>query len=95
MCATCVAAVRRQERKKAAVDLMGGKCQVCGYAKCVGALDFHHVDPAAKSFSLSAGNRGWNAIKSELSKCVLLCCRCHREVELGVLKCPPVSTLLA
>lgn len=28
-----------------AIAYKGGKCQICGYDKCVGALEFHHLDP--------------------------------------------------
>lgn len=26
----------------------------------------------------------WNSILDEISKCVLLCCRCHRELHAGL-----------
>jgi hypothetical protein len=59
----------------------GGKCEVCGYSKCVGALDFHHADPVEKEFALGGQKtRKFDSrIRRELDKCVLLCCRCHRE----------------
>ena len=28
--------------------MAGGKCSVCGYDKCLYALDFHHLDPDKK-----------------------------------------------
>lgn len=37
---------RRDKVKAIAVAYKGGKCQVCGYNKYVGALEFHHVDPS-------------------------------------------------
>ena len=33
----------------------GGKCEKCGYDKYLGALDFHHLDPSQKDFTI--GNR--------------------------------------
>jgi hypothetical protein len=62
------------------IEYKGGKCEKCGYDKCAEALDFHHVDPATKSFSISKakGNK-MDALKKEADKCVLLCSNCHRE----------------
>lgn len=58
----------------------GCKCQRCGYDKFIGALEFHHRDPAEKD---PAWSRGWNKIKlkKELDKCDILCANCHREVH--------------
>jgi hypothetical protein len=65
------------------VEYKGGKCSSCGYNKCIAALEFHHLDPSKKDFSISSsGNtRSWNKVKEELDKCVLLCSNCHREVH--------------
>ena len=56
----------------------------------VGALQFHHVDPATKRFGW--GLRGVSAIAGasagEAAKCVLLCANCHAEVEAGVTRFP-------
>ena len=35
---------------KQAVKLLGGKCCICGYDKCIDALVFHHRDPSIKEF---------------------------------------------
>lgn len=77
-------AVRRRNKriKQMAVEYKGGSCNKCGYNKCVEALDFHHVDPNEKDFSISASRkRGWKTIKIELDKCVCLCSNCHRELH--------------
>src|ERR1035441_10809210 len=29
-------------------NLAGGKCSICGYDRCLYALDFHHLDPDKK-----------------------------------------------
>jgi len=70
---------------KMAIDYKGGKCIVCGYNKCTWALEFHHIDPKEKEFSISdkGYTRSWDKVKIELDKCVLLCANCHREVEAG------------
>ena len=70
----------------------GGACVVCGYGRCIAALEFHHVDPAGKAFSLAARGvaRSLERARREAAKCVLLCANCHAEVEAGmtVLKGP-------
>ena len=30
----------------------GGKCQKCGYDTYLGALEFHHIDPSQKDFTI-------------------------------------------
>jgi hypothetical protein len=56
-----------------------GGCLKCGEKKHY-LLDFHHVDPATKLFQISQGeSKGWEKIKQEMDKCVLLCSNCHRE----------------
>ena len=43
---------RQQKFKKSCVDYRGGKCEVCGYSRYIGALEFHHIDPTQKDFSI-------------------------------------------
>lgn len=69
--------------KEQAVAYLGGSCKICGYDKCVSALDFHHRDPRQKDFVIS-GKMSWAVIEPELDKCVLLCATCHREVHAGL-----------
>lgn len=77
---------RRQALKKVLVDEAGGKCVLCGYSRCSRALEFHHLDPTTKEFSLAHNGRTRSIAKlrAEASKCVLLCANCHAEVEAGV-----------
>ena len=43
-------------------------------------LDFHHVDPNQKDFQISQGERyGWERVKQEIDKCIVLCSNCHRD----------------
>jgi hypothetical protein len=62
-------------------EYKGGGCSKCGYNKCSAALDFHHIDPATKSFSLAKSNMSKSlvALKEEADKCIILCANCHRE----------------
>lgn len=83
-CKTCTnkQTVERQNRfKQQCVDYKGGKCETCGYNRCIAALDFHHTDPNKKDFNIS--NKKLKTldefIKNELDKCKLLCAVCHRE----------------
>src|SRR6266496_875797 len=87
--------------KQRAVALLGGRCQVCGYSKCMRALEFHRVDPNTKRFNISSSDtidlgvvwaRAWDSIVREIRKCVLVCSNCHREIESGLTKCPPMCT---
>jgi hypothetical protein len=85
------AVTRRRRRVKAElVAEAGGRCMLCGYDRCVAALQFHHVDPAAKRFSLShAGvTRSLERARHEARKCVLVCANCHAELETGVRALP-------
>jgi len=60
----------------------GGKCSVCSYDKCMDALQFHHVDPSQKEFSLGQ-KRGYTIekLRTELKKCILVCSNCHIEIH--------------
>ena len=65
--------------------LHGDACAVCGYSVCKSALEFDHLQPEKKSFTLAdSGGNVANALK-ESEKCILLCCRCHRERHAGLL----------
>lgn len=50
---TRMTAVRRLRLKKKLVEMRGGECQICGYSRCLIALDFHHVAENSKVFGLS------------------------------------------
>ncbi len=73
---------RGRRRKLQLIGAKGGKCVRCGYARNHAALDFHHVDPAAKGFALdlrALSNRKWQKVLVEAEKCILLCSNCHAE----------------
>jgi hypothetical protein len=76
----------RKSKKRKCIEYKGGSCIVCGYNKCERAMDFHHLDPSQKDFSISHKNHiSMEKTKIELDKCVLLCCRCHMEVHDGII----------
>lgn len=84
-CNTEAVSRRRREVKRILVKEAGGACRLCGYDRCIAALEFHHVVPAEKRFSLSARGlaRSIARARAEARKCVLLCANCHAEVEAG------------
>jgi transposase len=79
-------AKRRRRVKQILVEEAGGACWICGYDRCIAALEFHHIDRADKRFSLSERGvaRSLARARSEASKCALLCANCHAEVETGL-----------
>jgi hypothetical protein len=77
---------RGRRRKKALVEHKGGGCGICGYSKCIAALEFHHKDPNNKDPNFKA-LRYWALSRAmeEVDKCYLLCSNCHREAHWGIL----------
>jgi hypothetical protein len=56
-------------------------CQLCGYSKCISAIEFHHVE-GGKEFELSsAGSRSLISVEREIAKCIRICANCHREIH--------------
>lgn len=80
---------RRKKVKAMAVEYKGGKCQnpKCGYDRCNRALEFHHLDPNEKDFGIASKGHtiGWEKVKKELDKCIMVCGNCHCEIHDGLL----------
>jgi hypothetical protein len=76
----------RRRMKARLMKEAGGQCKLCGYSRYQGALQFHHLDPSSKEFTISRGGvtRAFQELRAEARKCVLLCSNCHAEVEAGV-----------
>ena len=73
-------------RKSQIVYVMGEKCVCCGYNKCHSALELHHLNPQEKDFTISDNvNKAWEKVKIELSKTILVCANCHREIHAGLI----------
>lgn len=74
---------KRRKLKEEAIAYKGGKCIKCGYNKCNAAMVFHHEDPSQKDFGIAENkkSRKFEAIKSELDKCILICSNCHFETH--------------
>lgn len=84
-CKTCtkdVSKLRQQTVKQKCIEYKGDKCEICNYNKCQGALEFHHIDPTKKDFTIAHKSHSFNdLIKQELDKCILVCANCHREIH--------------
>lgn len=92
-CTIDQAGVRARETKRIAVEYKGGKCMVCGYDRYIGALQFHHPDPTVKDYAICQKKTVcFEQIKAELDKCVLVCSRCHSEIEGGIIPCPGLDS---
>jgi hypothetical protein len=67
----------------------GGKCQLCGKMRSLLILQFHHLDPKTKCFTIGDGvNRSFPNMVREAVKCVLLCSECHTLYERHELEIP-------
>ena len=76
---------RWRKIKEEAVSYKGGKCEQCGYNKCIDAFDFHHIDPKEKEYDWRRMRRKSRDIMfKELDKCMLLCANCHREIHFNL-----------
>lgn len=90
-----LAVMKSQRRKKYfAAQQFGGKCQICGYDKCISALQFHHIDPSTKKYSPSyvIMRKKWEVAFAELQKCILVCANCHVEIHYNDLDISQIVT---
>lgn len=75
-------------RRRQILDAMClSACQRCGFEPSTDLewhlLDFHHRDPATKSFEIStSGTRSIESLIEEAGKCDVLCANCHRLTHL-------------
>ncbi len=73
---------RLRNRTNAIEYLSEHPCVDCGESDmCV--LDFDHIDPDTKSFTvsrrLSGSTNSWKTILAEIQKCEVRCANCHRR----------------
>ncbi len=72
---------RTEYREKLVTYLTGKDCEICG-ENDIRTLEFDHIRPAEKLFSISQGVRlgySWSQIENEIKKCRLLCANCHKK----------------
>lgn len=73
---------RVRNTKLKAIEYKGGKCEKCGYNKCAGSLQFHHLNPKEKDPNWRhLRNRKFEEMKKEIDKCILVCANCHGEIH--------------
>lgn len=53
ICPSCRVNENRKNKKRILVEYKGGKCIICNYDKTITALEFHHIDPHIKAFTIA------------------------------------------
>lgn len=71
----------RKRKKKELVEYKGGCCEKCGYNKSIEVLQFHHLNPNEKDFTISGKSYSIERLKKEVDKCILVCANCHIEIH--------------
>ena len=75
----------RRANKSRLVEYFGGKCVCCGYKRSLAGLQFHHLDPSQKDFTISSqSKRNYEELLEEAKKCIMVCANCHAEIHAGV-----------
>jgi hypothetical protein len=74
----------RKRTKIKLIEYKGGRCEICGYDKCMRALSFHHKNPNEKDFSISGKSLSFEKLRGEVDKCMLVCSNCHSEIHDGI-----------
>ena len=78
------AETRGRAIKKVLMDYFGGACTRCGFKGQSCQMDFDHINPESKEFTLGIGgipHRSIEEIMDEVEKCNLICSNCHRLVS--------------
>lgn len=76
-CSECMKNIYKP--KEYVLDDLKTPCRKCGETRLY-ILDFHHIDPKEKEFSVAdVIGRGNKSIAEEAKKCICLCANCHRE----------------
>lgn len=86
-----------KRRKANLIKVFHSKCCICGFDAYQEALEFHHVNPEEKEFSIMGSGAITKALDKqlvELRKCVLVCANCHRGIHAGYIAIPENYTQL-
>ena len=76
---------RRQKEQTAWLQSLKKECLICGEKEPI-CLDFHHINPEEKSFTIAKHqSSGKEKLLAEIKKCVCLCSNCHRKVHAGII----------
>ena len=80
------------KRRKANLrSVFHSKCCLCGFNEVQEALEFHHVNPEEKEFSIGGSNNQTKALKpqlEEIKKCILVCSNCHKGIHQNIYQVP-------
>ena len=71
----------RADKRHLFLDSLKSPCAKCGESR-VYLLDFHHIDPTTKTFTLGDGKKYHKSeqdVIDESKKCICLCKNCHHE----------------
>jgi hypothetical protein len=82
-----LSALHRTDNKKLCLDYLHQNQCICGYNKCLDALEFHHNKE--KKFKLSKKlSFKWKNISAEiaeeLKKCTVMCRNCHQTIHTDI-----------
>ena len=66
-------------------------CSICGYNKCLDAIDFHHITlknradrDIGRMVSRINSRAKIRKVIKEVSKCIIVCANCHREIHSNI-----------
>lgn len=78
--------VQRKEMRELA-DLIKSEtgCYFCEETESI-VLDFHHINPETKSFTIGEYTKSEDLMLEEISKCIVVCSNCHRKLHGGLLQ---------
>lgn len=66
------------------------KINGCSYCdeKSFCCLEFHHFDPSEKEHAISSlyARKNGDKIYNELTKCIVVCCNCHKKIHSGIIQ---------
>jgi hypothetical protein len=74
--------IELDQRRIELILMLGGHCVECGEGEPL-FLEFDHINPEDKLFSIGSGAGNWERVLAEVKKCQLLCLLCHKVKTLS------------
>jgi hypothetical protein len=73
-----------EQYRRIARKILGEKCIICGYNRCINVLHLHHTDPSLKlkGVPFETFEEVENFRKNQKIK--LVCRNCHAEIHMGM-----------
>jgi len=76
---------RRIEKVREWINSLKTPCIVCGEKEVI-CIDFHHINPEDKKFTIGRSlGIARNKLLEEIKKCVCVCSNCHRKIHAGLI----------